>query len=401
VIVDQVRHQCGPVRCELSARVRAEAWAEEEFTLWYRVPAELIPDHDADAPDCSPFLVALLLWCLRRSEPLRIEGRVSKRLFDNVALATDICRSFWPELMSPIDVTADAHEPGPGTPGVASFFTRGVDSWYTALSYGQRPYDTPPLTHLIYVPSIDFMFDEAHRTRATESTEAAARVAGMTPVVVETNLRRHTETFLHWGYYHGAGLASVGLALGFGHILLPAARSYGRLEPEGSHPLLDPLWSTARTEVVHHGADATRWRKVQYLADAPLALRTLKVCFDENTDGNCGRCPKCIVTMIMLAAVGKLDECPFDEPLDSLRVARLQRLPESLMQQLYEDVMPAIRQRRLSLALQSACVRARAHRLALTMLDAARMLGALPAGRLNSARHRFLRTSRRGADVRV
>jgi hypothetical protein len=367
VIVDQVRHQCGSTQCELSARVRSEAWAQEEFQLWYRMPAALVPEHDPDAPDCSPFLVALLLWCLRRSEPLRIEGRVSKRLLDHVALATDICRSFWPEIMNTIEVTADAGEPGPGTPGAASFFTRGVDSWYTALTYGDRPYDTPPLTHLIYVPSIDFMFDEAHRTRAIESTEAAARATGMTPVVIETNLRRHTEQFLHWGYYHGAGLASAGLALGFDHVLLPAARSYGRLEPEGSHPLLDPLWSTARTEVVHHGADATRWGKVQYLADVPLALRTLKVCFDENTDGNCGRCEKCIVTMVMLAAVGKLDECPFDEPMDSFRVARLRIASESLMQQLYEEVLPAIKSRRLSLALRSACTRARAHALRLTM----------------------------------
>jgi hypothetical protein len=401
MIVDQVRHQCGSARCELSARVRSEAWSEEEFTLWYRMPTELAPEHDPDAPDCSPFLVALLLWCLRRSEPLRIEGSVSKRLFDNVALATDVCRSFWPELMSAIEVTTDVGEPGPGMHGVASFFTRGVDSWYTALSYGDRPYDTPPLTHLIYVPSIDFMFDEAHRTRAIKSTEAAARATERTPVVVETNLRQHTERFLHWGYYHGAGLASVGLALGFDHVLLPAARSYGRLEPEGSHPLLDPLWSTARTEIVHHGAEATRWGKVQYLADAPLALRTLKVCFDENTDGNCGRCPKCVVTMVMLAAVGKLDDCPFDEALDWSRVARLRDISESLMQQLYEEVLPAVSDRRLSLALRSACVRARANTLTLAMLDALRALGSLPAERLNNARHRLLRSNRRGADVRV
>lgn len=374
MIVDEIRHQCGSERCELSARVRSEAWAREEFTLWYRMPAALLPDHDPTSPDASPFLVALLLWCLRRGEALSIDGRVSSRLLGNVALATDVCRSFWPELISPVELTADRAEPDAGTRGTGSFFTRGVDSWYTALTYGDRAYDAPPLTHLVYVPTIDFMFDAEHRARAIADTEAAARSVDATPVVVETNLREHTERFLHWGYYHGAGLSSVGLALGLERMLLPGARSYGRLEPEGSHPLLDPLWSTARTQVVHHGAEATRWAKVERVATEPRALRTLKVCFAENTNGNCGRCPKCLVTMVMLAAVGKLDECPFDEPLHPIAVARLRGLPDSLVQQLADEVLPEVGDGRLALALRSVIVRTRLNTLGQAMLEASRAI---------------------------
>jgi hypothetical protein len=352
VIVDQVRHRCGDRRCELSARVRSEAWAKEEFTLWYRVPAELEPDHGPGTPDSSPFLAGLLLWCLRRSEPLRIEGAVCQRLLDNVPLAADVCHAFWPDLMTPIEVTAEGGEPGPGMPEVASFFTRGVDSWYTALTHGQRPYDGPALTHLVYVPSVDFMFDEEHLARSIEATAAAARDVGMTPLVVETNLRRHTEPFLHWGYYHGPGLASVGLALGIRRMLLPAPHSYGFLEPVGSHPILDPLWSTARTEIVHHGAEATRWDKVRYLADADVALRTLKVCFDANTDGNCGRCPKCLVTMVMLRALGVLDRCPFDDRLDLKRYARLV-FPLQTPELMHDCVLPAVEDPRVALAVRA------------------------------------------------
>ena len=378
VIVDQIRHVCAEERCELSARVRSEAWSEEEFRLWYRLPAEVVSDHDADAPDGSPFLVGMLLWCLRREEPLRIEGRVSPRLLGNVPLVTEVLRAFWPDLMHAIEVNVDLEEPGPGHGGTASFFTRGVDSWYSALTAGDRPSGDAPLTHLIYVPSVDFMYDEVHRRRAIAATEAAIREIGIEPVVVETNLREHTERFLHWGYYHGAGLASAGLALGFDRILLPAPRSYARLEPEGCHPLLDPLWSTARTEVVHHGAEATRWGKVQRLADVPMALRTLKVCFDENTDGNCGRCPKCLVTMTMLTAVGRLEECPFDEPLEWRRVARLPDIGESLTEQLIDEVLPALGDRRLAFALRAVSVRRRSRSLVAALLDAAK--GFLPRG---------------------
>lgn len=371
MIIDNARHECLDGVCQLAARVRSEAWSEEEFTLWYRMPVAVAPDHAPDRPDCSPFLTALLLWCLRRDEPLRIDGRVSPRLLDAVPQATDIIRSFWPDLFSPIEVIADAHEPDPRSSVVASFFTRGVDSWYTALTHGDRPYDGPRLTHLIYVPSVDFMYDDAHLARSTEATAAAARSADLTPITVETNLRRHTERFLHWGYYHGAGLASVGLALGLHRVLLPGARSYGQLQPEGSHPLLDPLWSTARTHIVHHGANATRWDKVSYLADIPLALRNLKVCFDANTDGNCGRCPKCLVTMVMLTAAGVGDTDRFDAPLTPGRVARLD-VPQSLLEQLHDQVLPAVDDRRLALALRALHVRQPASAIVSATHDALR-----------------------------
>jgi hypothetical protein len=356
VIVDQVCHRCGDQVCELSGRVRSEAWAKEEFTLWYRVPADLARDHGPGAPDASPFVAGLLLWCMRRSEPLRVDGLVSRRLLDQIPLAADVCHAFWPDLMTPIDVEAHPHEAEPGAPIVASFFTRGVDSWYSALTHGQRPYDEPPLTHLVYVPSVDFMFDDAHLVRSIEATADAARAVGKTPVVVETNLRHHTEQFLHWGFYHGAGLASVGLALGARQVLVPGARSYGFAGPDGSHPLLDPLWSTGRTEVVHHGAEATRWDKVRFLAGVPLALRTLKVCFDENTDGNCGRCPKCLVTMVMLSATGALGVSPFDVPLNPVRVAGLD-VPRPLADLLHDHVLPAVDDERLALALRVAYLR--------------------------------------------
>ena len=200
------------------------------------------------------------------------------------------------------------------------------------------------------------------------------------PVVVESNLRRHTERFLHWGYYHGAGLASMGLALGVRRLLLPAPRSYGFLEPEGSHPLLDPLWSTVRTEVVHHGAEATRWDKIRFLADQPLALETLKVCFDANTDGNCGRCPKCLVTMAMLAAVGALDAAPFDAPLDLPAVARMD-FPLVAPDLWQERVIPTVQDPALAAAMRTLYVRTLALELRRESRATARAVGDALAAR--------------------
>src|SRR5262249_59102310 len=52
---------------------------------------------------------------------------------------------------------------------------------------------------------------------------------------------------------------------------------------------------------------------------------SLRVCW-ENPDGayNCGRCEKCLRTMINLLIAGALDRCPtFPLPLDPVRVADL------------------------------------------------------------------------------
>jgi hypothetical protein len=358
VIVDQIRHQCGQGFCELSANVRSEAWSQEEFVLWFRIPADLAPEHGPSIPDASPFLAGLLPWCLRRAESLRIEGPVSPRLLDRTAEIIDVYRAFWPDIMTPVEVVAERREPQDGAAVVGSFFTRGVDSWYTVLSQGRRPLDGPPLTHLVYVPNVDFMYDEAHRARSTASMESVTRRLGMTPVIVDTNLRRHTETFLHWGYYCGAGLASSCLLLGFHRMLVPAGLSYADVRPEGTHAMLDPLWSTARTEVVPHGLEANRWDKVRFLANAPDALRSLKVCYEENTDGNCGRCPKCLTTMTMLACLGVLGTCPFDVPLEPRLVARIGRPPGSVpIRVLRGSVLPAVREPRLALALRASLLR--------------------------------------------
>jgi hypothetical protein len=120
---------------------------------------------------------------------------------------------------------------------------------------------------------------------------------------IATNVRAATNV-VDWGYYgHGAGLASVGLALGSlihtAHI--PSTAAIGELAPWGSHPALDPLWSSEQVEFIHDGSEAMRREKIRAIAGSAVALQSLRVCW-ENRGGayNCGRCEKCLRTMIEL-----------------------------------------------------------------------------------------------------
>ena len=71
--------------------------------------------------------------------------------------------------------------------------------------------------------------------------------------------------------------------------------------------MLDPLWSTEASEIVYDGAEATRAQKVMNcLCHSELAMRSLRVCLSADDRYNCGRCEKCLRTMIPLYVAGCL-----------------------------------------------------------------------------------------------
>jgi hypothetical protein len=141
----------------------------------------------------------------------------------------------------------------------------------------------------------------------------AADDLGIPLVTVETNARMFLDRAGPWGLVsHGAGLAGVGHLFGeqIHQVLIPSSHNLNDLYPWGSHPLLDPLWSSDSVRFVHDGAHLTRVEKTALLAESSVALRHLRVC-TRNPGGeyNCGRCEKCVRTMIGLELAGALKLC--------------------------------------------------------------------------------------------
>jgi hypothetical protein len=126
-------------------------------------------------------------------------------------------------------------------------------------------------------------------------------------IEIETNLRDTSDDYCPWFQYHGAMLAAVShmLAGQVERIYIPSSYTYEQLGDCGSHPFLDPLWSSGDLAFVHHGAETGRVAKVERISRSEVARRHLRVCW-ENVDEayNCGRCEKCIRTSINLRIVG-------------------------------------------------------------------------------------------------
>jgi hypothetical protein len=217
------------------------------------------------------------------------------------------------ERLERVEVTAPATARSRQGSSSAAFFSGGVDSFYTLLRNVQRypASDARSIQHLVLVHGFDVGLDDSGLFAQVErEARRAADRFGRNLLTVATNARAVTGG-VDWGRYgHGAALAAVGLALApmVHTVFIPSTAAFSELKPWGSHPALDPLWSTEQLEFVHDGAEAMRHEKIRFVASSASALESLRVCW-ENRDGayNCGRCEKCLRTMLELRLCGALD----------------------------------------------------------------------------------------------
>ena len=192
--------------------------------------------------------------------------------------------------------------------GVGCFFSGGVDSFYSVLER------TDDITHLIFVIGFDIAEDDHELGNAALlAARRAAHHLGKPLIEVKTNVRKISDPLTDWGgEFHGAALATTGILLSqiLQRVIIPASYHRDDLHPWGSHPALDPLWSSSLITFEHHGVEATRPEKVRRISSSFSAMQNLRVCW-ENRNGlfNCGECEKCIRTMINLRSAGALDQC--------------------------------------------------------------------------------------------
>jgi hypothetical protein len=326
------------------------AGAGEQFDVFFQVPAEFGSFVLRDAAD--PFVPALLLPSMMAGEDLEIGVPVSARLLRRVARAQDILVSWWRPHFRRIRVLANAaHGPAERAGSTGALFSGGVDSFYTLLKSlkGGPSRDTRPITHLLFMRGLETPLEKARGVDESERrAEEVARAVGKKLLLCETNLRTHfcpdrgaykPAVLDYEHHYNGAALASAALALssGLGAVLIPSSFSYVEQAAWGSTALLDELWSTERLEVVHDGSECRRSDKLSTLvAYDPLAQKHLRVCI-RNAGGpdNCGRCKKCVRTMVALELLGALPQSrTFPATLPPDLAAHLARTEEVWLEEL-------------------------------------------------------------------
>lgn len=271
-----------------------------DFDLWYRVPAGLPLSVGGEF-----LLAAGLLPAMQRNQTLVLppECPVDPALLGRLAEIQTVYLAWQDALglsLSRIEVVAEPRRtPVEPAVGALSFFSGGVDSSYTAFTNRGR------ITAALLLRGIDMQL--SNTSLWEEAQAGASRLAarwGMPLFSLETNVR-------YLCYHHGmswarhfqvVGLSSVAHLVPHAEVLIASSHSMDHLVPHASHPLLDPLWSSSTTRIVHDGP-VHRTEKLRALATSPEALAELRVCWHD-AGYNCGHCDKCVRTMTALTLLG-------------------------------------------------------------------------------------------------
>jgi hypothetical protein len=272
-----------------------------------------------------------------------VDGPVAPELLEAVPAITGLLASWYPELADIAVRATPAAGDAPRAAGVGCFFSGGVDSFYTVLSRQAE------ITHLIFVHGFDINVNDAELAeRALTANRQIAADMGLPLIELWTDVRRVSDRYVDWGFhYHGAALAMIGLLLAplLGEILVPASWNVDDLRPWGSHPDLDPLWTSSAVTFLHEGETVRRPRKVAFIADFPVAMDNLRVCWEGRHGAyNCGRCEKCLRTMVNFAVVGAEGKCHTLPPRVQPRRLRRLRLDRDSRTHAWENLAELDRQ---------------------------------------------------------
>ncbi len=291
--------------------------------IWFEIEDIRV---ETPAIDYTPFLACVLLPCLKLGENIYIEGNVSEKFLEKTKKLMDLVVG-WKVGFRKITIeTAPSQllsEKSTSLKGVGTFFSGGVDSFYTYLKHKKE------ITDLILIHGFDIPLK--NKILSEETKKQIAKIAekeNLKFIIVKTNAKDILEKYLIWDFTHGGVLAAVGLLFenNLKKIFIPGSVRKDELFPYGTHPLLDPLWSTEKINFIHDGTEYNRLGKIiNSISKSNLALSNLRVC-TKNIKGkyNCSECYKCLQTMIELIVAGIFEKAnTFEHPLDLKKVKNM------------------------------------------------------------------------------
>lgn len=306
----------------------------ERTNLWYRVPAKY---SSAITESCDPFVVAIIFAIMNQSTDLVVHGEVSPSLLRNLEEFQAAWFSWQPNQYRQVKISAEIEREQSRTEVVEraiSGFSGGLDSCFTAYRHRQQSSDrfqynlqAGLMVHGFDIP----LYQEEVFERAAEKSRVMLDSLGLELIPIATNLKGLFK--VDWEDSCSTAIASCFMLLQKSYTtgLIASSYSYRNLIfPLGSNPLTDRLIRSKSFEIIHDGALYSRSEKAKGIIDWPEALENLRVCWrGKHKDRNCGRCEKCIRTILNFRVLGSglplgFEKDVTDEQILELKVNRLQ-----------------------------------------------------------------------------
>lgn len=269
--------------------------------------AHILPDPD----NGDHILLATLLYAMEKGSSLEIRGSVSSKLLDGVEHLQEIWNRWRPERYKKIDIQCQREQqrqPVAGEEGLTKSsglfaFSGGVDATFTLMRhfYGDAGRQTvkPKAALLIQGFDIPYTSDHDYKGAFQRAEQILEECHGVRLIGMRTNSRAICQD---WEDSHGLQLGACLLLLekNFSHAIQAGDEPYDQLVlPWGSTPLTIPLMSTESLLIVQDGCGHDRIEKVGYISRNTNASDHIRVCWaGDQLDRNCGKCEKCIRTML-------------------------------------------------------------------------------------------------------
>ncbi|HPA15945.1 MAG TPA: hypothetical protein PKV75_11850 [Desulfobacterales bacterium] len=276
---------------------------------------------------CNPhsFLLACVMPAMRHGEErVFIDEEICPELRDGILTSMAWFRN-WYDWYGPNSRCLRIESKTKGTPlfpekpyRAGFFFSGGIDSLATLRSnrLNYPPEHPGSIRDGLLIGGFEIDKRETFE-QVVNSMSDLTRDADITLIPIYTNIRQLDDDWGFWAReFQGAVLSSVAHVLAKRLSLAYIASSDHISDlfsiPLGSHPLIDPNYTSSDLRIKHDGITLTRFAKTRLIADWDAALQTIRVCTksEKYTSGmlNCGRCEKCVRTMLALIALGALEK---------------------------------------------------------------------------------------------
>lgn len=276
-------------------------------------------------PVAASYAVGCLLPAMHHGEErLLLEGELCPDLRDGLDIVSRFMRMWYGPHLPNIRIDADDQQRPHGSSNsarAALIFSGSIDSLFS-LRENKARYPEGHPAHLkdgimVFSQNIESNHRPGVSDKDVGTFSDVAIDAGISLLPVFTNLRTldNSSTFFI-NQFHGAvvGAASHAVSEKIHSVSVSADGSIPGLnlnncktfKPNGSHPLIDPYYSSHSLQIRHVGMTEGRVGKARLVAQWPVGLDNIRVCERNWPGGNCGSCANCVLAMLALTAVGAL-----------------------------------------------------------------------------------------------
>ena len=279
-----------------------------------------------------------IAWVLGRSVCVE---ELDSRFLESAEEVRKVMKGWYPSLpFSGSIVVKKIEENGIAGEKTALLFSGGVDSTSSLIKHLS---ETPVL---VMIRGADIpLHKERFWEMIYEHYSKFAREIGVKLESISTNLRASLNEWLldyefgrygsgsWWGsFYHGIALlglcAPLSVARKVKRILIASSYTSKFTLPWGSSPEIDEKIRWADIIVQHDGYELSRQEKIRYLLKPYTKERgscpLLRVCYSQFKEFNCGKCLKCVRTMLGLLLEG-IDPTKCGFPMESDFLEKVKR----------------------------------------------------------------------------